>query len=477
MPTRELLTHSIDGKSVESVSGAHYDNVDPWSRQVRCQVSLGGPADVECAVSSASSTFRSGVWSEKTTEERGRILLRLADLLEHHADDLAMADTRDVGKPIARTRAVDVPRAAAIFRFFADHARLSTSEAFPTDSQHHAYSRFEPAGVVGVITPWNFPLLLEAWKVAPALAWGNTVVLKPAERSPTSATLIASLALEAGLPPGALNVVQGDGVAGHALAASPDIQRLSFTGSTATGRVVAQAAGANLVPVGLELGGKNANLVFADADLPSAVAWTAKAIFDNSGQVCLSGSRIYVHRDVLDEFTALLVDAAQSLRVGDPADPTTELGPLSSEAHFAKVSGYFGLVAAEGGRVLTGGPGDGWTFLPTVVTGVSSNGRISTEEIFGPFAVVVPFDDESEAVELANSLPYGLSALVFTRDLARAHRVSAALRTGLVWVNCYQIRDLRAPFGGQGISGMGRDGGTFSRDFLTEPKAVMMDLT
>jgi aminomuconate-semialdehyde/2-hydroxymuconate-6-semialdehyde dehydrogenase len=344
------------------------------------------------------------------------------------------------------------------------------------DDTHHAYSRFEPAGVVGSITPWNFPLLLAALKVAPALAWGNTVVLKPAEDSPSSAQLLAQLAVEAGLPPGALNVVQGGGDAGRALTTSEDIARLTFTGSTATGRLIARAAADNLLPVSLELGGKGANLVFEDADIDAAVDWSVKAIFSNSGQVCLAGSRIYVQQSILADFTQRLVAAANALRVGDPMDPDTQLGPLCSAAHAARVRTYFDLIASDGGDVRTGGPGDGWSFRPTVVTGLAADSRLCTEEIFGPLAVVAPFDDEHQAVELANSSPYGLTALVFTRDLARAHRVAATLRAGTVWVNCFSLRDLRAPFGGLGFSGVGRDGGLFSRDFFTEPKAVTMEL-
>jgi aminomuconate-semialdehyde/2-hydroxymuconate-6-semialdehyde dehydrogenase len=472
----ELVTHFIDGKSVESLTGDRGANVNPWTREVQSEVARGTRGDVQLAVAGAMNAFDTGPWPRMTFQQRGTVLVRLAELIETHGDELAMADTTDMGRPLVSTRGNDVARAATFFRFFADHARLATGDTYPTDATHHAYSRFEPAGVVGSITPWNFPLLLASLKVAPALAWGNTVVLKPAEDTPTSAHVLAELAVEAGLPSGALNVVQGTGAAGRALTASPDVDRLTFTGATATGRQIARAAADNLVPVSLELGGKGANLVFADADLDAAVEWSVKAIFSNSGQVCLAGSRIYVQQSIFADFTARLVAAADALRVGDPMDPETQLGPLASAAHFARVSSYFDRISSDGGEVLTGGAGRGWTFRPTVVTGLAAESSLCTEEIFGPLAVVQPFDDEQQAVELANSSSYGLTALAFTRDLARAHRVAAALRAGTVWVNCFSLRDLRAPFGGLGFSGVGRDGGLFSRDFFTEPKAVTMEL-
>jgi aminomuconate-semialdehyde/2-hydroxymuconate-6-semialdehyde dehydrogenase len=346
------------------------------------------------------------------------------------------------------------------------------------DTGHHAYSRFEPAGVVTAIAPWNFPLMLETWKVAPALAWGNTVVLKPAEDTPGSATILARLALEAGMPPGVLNVVHGYGPdsVGSALTENPAVDRITFTGESGTGRIISTAAAANLTPVSLELGGKGANLVFADADLDEAVSWSIKAIFTNAGQVCLAGSRLYVQRGVYEEFLDRFVAAAQALVIGDPKDPATQLGPVASEEHYKKVRSYVDGIAGDGGRLLTGGLGEGWTIKPTVVVDAPADARVCREEIFGPVVVVHPFDTEDEAVAQANDSPYGLNAMLFTQDLSRAHRVSAALRAGTVWVNCFFIRDLRAPFGGVGDSGVGREGGTFSREFFTEPKAVVMAL-
>ncbi|MCW2633483.1 MAG: aldehyde dehydrogenase [Pseudonocardia sp.] len=473
-----FIPHLIDGKEVESASGARFGDVDPWTRQQHAEVALGGAEDAQRAVDAARRAFDSGPWPRMGFAERGTVLHRLADLIIANGDELGLADTTDMGKPISDSTGKDVPRAAHNFRFFADHARLATGEVLPMDTGHHAYSRFEPAGVVTAIAPWNFPLMLETWKVAPALAWGNTVVLKPAEDTPGSATILARLALEAGMPPGVLNVVHGYGPdsVGSALTENPAVDRITFTGESGTGRIISTAAAANLTPVSLELGGKGANLVFADADLDEAVSWSIKAIFTNAGQVCLAGSRLYVQRGVYEEFLDRFVAAAQALVIGDPKDPATQLGPVASEEHYKKVRSYVDGIAGDGGRLLTGGLGEGWTIKPTVVVDAPADARVCREEIFGPVVVVHPFDTEDEAVAQANDSPYGLNAMLFTQDLSRAHRVSAALRAGTVWVNCFFIRDLRAPFGGVGDSGVGREGGTFSREFFTEPKAVVMAL-
>ncbi|MDT4926730.1 MAG: aminomuconate-semialdehyde/2-hydroxymuconate-6-semialdehyde dehydrogenase [Pseudonocardiales bacterium] len=474
----EFIPHVIDGREEESASGARFATVDPWTQQAHADVALGGAAEVNRAVAAARRAFDDGPWPRMGFGERGARLHKLADLIGEHADALAMADTLDMGKPITDARTKDVPRTVQNFRFFADHARLSAGDLLPMDSGHHAYTLFPPAGVVAAIAPWNFPMMLESWKVAPALAWGNTVVLKPAEDTPASATILARLALEAGFPPGVLNVVHGYGPdsAGAALTEHPDVDRITFTGESATGRVIARAAGANLTPVSLELGGKGANLVFDDADLDNAVDWSIKAIFTNAGQVCLAGSRLYVQRGAYHEFVRRFVTAAEAMVVGDPKDPATQLGPLASEGHYKKVRGFVEDVRAGSGRAVTGGLGDGWIVRPTVVLDAPLDSRVVCEEIFGPVVTVHPFDDEDEAVTMANDTRYGLNAMVFTENLSRAHRVSAALRAGSVWVNCFFIRDLRAPFGGVGDSGLGREGGTFSREFFTEPKAVVIQL-
>jgi aminomuconate-semialdehyde/2-hydroxymuconate-6-semialdehyde dehydrogenase len=469
----EFVPHVIDGQETESISGERFASVDPWTREPWAEVALGGADDADRAVQAARRAFDEGPWPRMGYAERGALLHRFADLIEANAELLALADSTDMGKPVSDARTRDVPRTAANYRFFADHARLATGDVLPMDTGHHAYTRYEPAGVVAAIAPWNFPLMLESWKVAPALAWGNTVVLKPAEDTPASATIMARLALEAGVPPGVFNVLHGYGPdsAGSALTEDPRVDRITFTGESGTGRIITGAAARNLTPVSLELGGKGANLVFADADLDAAVDWSIKAIFSNAGQVCLAGSRLYVERAVLDEFLARFVAAAEAMVIGDPRDPATEMGPLASETHFQKVRAY---VENPGGKILTGGLGDGWVVRPTIVADVPADAPLQCEEVFGPVVTVTPFDAEDEAVRAANNTPFGLNAMIFTENLSRAHRVAAQLRAGTIWTNCFFIRDLRAPFGGFGDSGWGREGGNYSREFFTEPKAVVM---
>lgn len=474
----ETFGHIIGGQEVMSVDGQTMLSVDPYTREPWASVALGSAADADRAVAAARDAFDNGPWARMGYEKRQQILHRLADLMMENADELAMADTRDMGKPITQAHH-DVARSAWNVRFFADHARLTAAETYPMDTGHHAYSTYGPAGVVVAISPWNFPLMLSTWKVAPALAWGNTVVLKPAEDTPVSVTIWARLALEAGVPPGVLNVVHGFGPdsVGEALTHNPDVDRITFTGESTTGKIISAAASQHLIPVSLELGGKGANIVFDDADLDNAVTWAIQAIFRNAGQVCLAGSRLFVQRGIYDQFMNRYVEAAQALKEGDPKDPATEFGPLASKTHFEKVTSYFDTLEADGGRVLTGGVGDGWFVDPTIIVDAPPAARVCIEEIFGPVVVVQPFDDEDEVVHIANDTKYGLNAMVFTENLSRAHRVADRLNAGTVWVNCFFIRDLRAPFGGVGESGVGREGGNFSREFFTEPKAVVMQIT
>lgn len=472
----ELFGHVIDGEEINAGDGPGFDSVDPYTGRPWARFPLGGGAEADLAVDSARRAFDSGPWPRMSRSERRAILHRLADLVLEKRRDLALADTRDMGKPVSQSLNKDVPRTAENLRFFADHAALTPAELYPSDTGHHAYTRYEPAGVVVAIAPWNFPLMLASWKIAPALAWGNTVVLKPAEDSPASVTILARLALEAGMPPGVLNVVHGYGPdsVGSALTGHARVDRVTFTGESATGTAVARAAATHLTPVSLELGGKGANVVFADADIEQAVEWSVRAAFTNAGQVCLAGSRLYVHRSIADEFTRRLCEAADQLVPGDPKDPATLLGPLSSEAHHRKVSGYLDSVAEWGGTVATGAAGPGLFVRPTVITGLPKEAPHRNEEVFGPLVTVTPFDTEDEVVAEVNNSPYGLNAMLFTENLSRAHRVAASLRVGTVWVNCFFVRDLRAPFGGVGRSGLGREGGTHSREFFTEPKAVVV---
>jgi len=471
--------HIIDGEEIGSLDGATFADVDPYTREPWATIALGGKADADRAVAVARKAFEEGPWPRMGYDKRHALIHRLADLMDEHADELAMADTRDMGKPITQAKH-DVARSAWNFRFFADHARMRTSDVYPMDSGHHAYTRYDPVGVIVAISPWNFPLMLATWKIAPALAWGNTVVLKPAEDTPTSVTILARLAIEAGFPPGVFNVVHGYGPdsAGAALTTNPDVDRITSTGESGTGKIISKVAADNLTPVSLELGGKGANIVFDDADLDNAVHWAVESIFRNAGQVCLAGSRLYVQRGIYEDFLVKYKAAAEAMIVGDPKDPATQFSPaLASEEHFTKVSSYLNEESFGGGHMLTGGVGDGWGVKPTIITDAGPNARVVKEEIFGPIVVATPFDTEEEVLALANDTRYGLNAMVFTENLSRAHRMAARLNAGTVWVNCFFIRDLRAPFGGQGDSGVGREGGDFSREFCTEPKAVVMQIT
>jgi aminomuconate-semialdehyde/2-hydroxymuconate-6-semialdehyde dehydrogenase len=473
----EKFGHFIGGSEVDSIDGERFDSINPWTREPWATVALGGAKDAEAAVAAARLAFDEGPWPRMGYAKRQGLLHKLADAMEAHADELASADSRDMGKPLAQCHH-DVARAALNFRFFADHAKMAMAENLPMDTGHHAYTRYEPAGVVVAIAPWNFPLMLETWKVAPALAWGNTVVLKPAEDTPTSATILARIAAEVGFPDGVFNVVHGYGPnsVGSALTSDSRVDRITFTGESGTGKIISKAAADNLTPVSLEMGGKNCNIVFADAALDNAVDWSIQSIFRNAGQICLSGSRLYVERPIFDTFVEQFVAKAEAMKFGDPLDPATEFGPLASEEHFLKVKGYVDTVEEAGGRMLTGGVGDGWFIKPTVLVDMPLDSPHVCEEIFGPVVVIHPFDTEEEVIALANDTEYGLDAQLFTENLHTAHRVAAKLDVGTVWVNCFFIRDLRAPFGGVGSSGVGREGGNFSREFFTEPKAIVMQI-
>lgn len=474
----ETVTHFIDNEHCESDDGGVFPDVNPFTREPWASVSLAQPTDAERAVASARRAFDEGPWPRMSPDERGQHLAALADLIDRNADDLARLDTTDMGKPITQAKGKDVPRAAHNFRFFADFARGVEDESIPASTGHHMYTRYEPSGVVAAIAPWNFPLMLETWKVAPALAFGNTVVLKPAEQSPASASTLAELAADAGFPPGVLNVIHGfgPGSAGETLTSSPGVDLVTFTGESNTGRAILAACAPTLKRVSFELGGKGANLVFADADLDNAVDWSLRAAFTNAGQVCLAGSRLYVQRPIYEDFVARFVAAAEAMTLGDPMEETTEVGPLASEEHFEKVTSYLDVAVDEGAKLQTGGVGEGWFVRPTVLTNVEPTMRVCREEIFGPVVTLQPFDTDDEAVALANDTRYGLNAMVFTESLRRAHRVAAQLRAGTVWVNCFFVRDLRAPFGGYGDSGIGREGGKFSREFFTEAKAIVMEV-
>lgn len=471
--------HYVGGAHVESASGAVFDKLDPATGEVLTQVPDGDARDVDQAVRAARAAFPA--WARTPAAERSRLLLAVADRIDARREELALAETRDTGKPIRLSRAVDIPRAAANFRFFATAILHTQSEAFRTDRQALNYTLHPPRGVAGLIAPWNLPVYLFSWKVAPALATGNTVVAKPSELTPTTAHLLTEIAQEVGLPPGVFNVVHGHGhKVGAALVAHPDVPTISFTGGTATGAEIARAAGPLFKKVALELGGKNPNLVFADADLDEALPAGVRSSFENQGQICLCGSRIFVERPLYRDYLDRLVAAARSLKIGDPLEEDTQQGALISARHRDRVEGYLRLAHEEGGEILCGGRrpridgrcADGYFLEPAVVAGLDPRCRVNQEEIFGPVVTVSPFDREAEAVEMANATPFGLSASVWTRDLGRAHRVAERLECGTVWVNCWLLRDLRVPFGGVKSSGVGREGGDEALRFFTEPKTV-----
>jgi aminomuconate-semialdehyde/2-hydroxymuconate-6-semialdehyde dehydrogenase len=418
--------------------------------------------------------------------ERKRILHRVADGIDARADDLARWETRDMGKPIREAAGKDIPRCAYNFRFFADYAEHLATRAFDQPSAGvFSYELREPLGVAAAISPWNFPLMLLTWKVAPALAFGCTVVAKPAEQSPVTASILAEIVAEADVPPGVFNVVQGFGpdAAGEELTVHPGVDAVTFTGESATGRIIMRNAAATLKKLSFEMGGKSANIVFADADLDAAVDGAILGAFSNQGEVCLAGTRLLVQRPVYDEFVQRFAERAEALVVGDPRQDATAVGPLVTPEHMDKVLSYIELARDEGAKLLTGGrrltDGDlarGNYVAPTVFADADNSMRVCQEEIFGPVEMVLPFDQVDEAIALANQSRYGLAGMVWTTNLNTAHRVARGVRTGTMWVNCFFVRDLRAPFGGYKDSGIGREGGDYSSEFFTESKAVVMKL-
>jgi len=472
------LANFINGKFVPPRSDAYFDDVNPATAEVIAAIPDSDERDVDDAVRAAKAAFPA--WSRRTAAERSNLLLKLADLIEKNLDELARTESIDNGKTISLAKRLDIPRAVANFRFFATAILHQSSDAHLMDAAALNYTLRQPLGVVGLISPWNLPLYLLSWKIAPAIAAGNTCVAKPSELTPLTANRLAELSLEAGIPPGVINIVHGYGnKAGRALTCHDDVAAISFTGGTVTGSAVAANAAPRFKKLSLELGGKNPNLIFADADLDDAIATSIRSSFWNQGEICLCGSRIFVERSIHDEFVTRFAAAAKKLRIGDPLAESTDVGALISDAHLQKVMGYIDLAAKEGGTIVAGGhrvERPGYFVEPTIITGLGCDCRVLQEEIFGPVVTITPFDSEGEAVTFANSTRYGLSATIWTRDLSRAHRVAASLDAGTIWINCWLLRDLRVPFGGMKESGVGREGGFESLAFFTEAKNVCVKI-
>jgi aldehyde dehydrogenase (NAD+) len=471
----------INNRWVASESGKTFGTVNPSTGEEICQVAEADVADVDNAVRAARAAFEQGPWRKMNASERGQLLHRLADLIENNADKLAQIESLDNGKPVSVAKRVDVAKTVACYRYFAGWADKVQGRTIPIDGDFFCYTRHEPIGVVGQIIPWNYPMLMQAWKLAPALATGNTIVMKPAEQTPLSALRIGELIVEAGFPEGVVNLLPGFGpTAGAAIARHMDVDKVAFTGSTEIGRLIMEAAAkSNLKKVTLELGGKNPNIVFADTDLDEALEGAHMGLFVNQGQSCCSGSRVFVEEKIYGEFVERSVARALKRRVGDPLDPRTEQGPQVDQSQFDKVMGYIESGRSEGATLACGGDrvGDrGYFIQPTVFADVRDDMKIAKEEIFGPVMSVLPFRDLDEVITRANHTNYGLAAGVWTRDIKKAHAIANGVRAGTVWVNCYHVLDTRAPFGGFKQSGTGRELGEYGLQQYSEVKTVIVRL-
>jgi aldehyde dehydrogenase (NAD+) len=470
----------IDGKWKNSASGKTFETINPATEEVIAHVAEGDATDIDLAVRAARKAFESGPWRKTDARDRGRLMYKLADLIESHIDELAELETLDNGKPIGESRNADLPLVIDCLRYYAGWADKIHGQTIPVRGRYFCYTKREPVGVVGQIIPWNFPMLMVAWKWGPALVAGCTVVLKPAEQTPLSALRMGELALEAGFPAGVINIVPGYGeTAGDALVKHPGVDKIAFTGSTEVGRIIMRNAAGTFKRVTLELGGKSPNIVFADADLDAAVNGAMLGLFLNQGQCCCAGSRLLVEDRVYTPMVERLAAASEKRKLGDPFDPTTEQGPQVDKTQFDKVLGYIESGKKQGARCVTGGErfgSKGYFIKPTVFADVKDSMKIATEEIFGPVMQVLKFKELDEVVERANTTDYGLAAAVWTRDIKKAHAVADRIRAGTVWVNCYDVFDAAAPFGGYKASGIGRELGEKALDNYTETKTVTVAL-
>ncbi len=482
MKREKYIKNYIGGSLVDPVSNQYLDNVNPATGEIYSFIPDSEARDVEAAVEAARQAFPE--WAAKPADVRGRFLERIADLINQNLEDFAETESIDNGKPVSLARTVDIPRAVNNFRFFASAIRAFASESHAMEEGAINYTLRQPLGITGCISPWNLPLYLFTWKIAPALAAGNCVIAKPSEITPMTAFLLSQVCQEAGLPPGVLNIVHGTGPrAGQAIVEHPDIKAISFTGGTATGKQIAATAAPMFKKLSLELGGKNPNIIFADCDWEKMMQTTIRSSFSNQGQICLCGSRIFIERPVYERFKKEFVEKVRLLHVGDPLSENTQLGAVVSRAHQEKILSYIALAQEEGGKVLCGGRvpevnkrcENGFFVEPTVIEGLPYTCRTNQEEIFGPVVTLTPFDSKEEALMMANSTMYGLAATIWTENLTRAHRLAARIQSGIVWINCWMVRDLRTPFGGMKSSGMGREGGFEALRFFTEAKNVCIN--
>lgn len=474
----------IDGKWVEAISGKRLETINPASEEVLTTVAEGDEADVDQAVKAARKALEDGPWAKMSARDRQKLLWKIGQLVADHAQELGTLETLDNGKPIFESTRIDMPFVAECFQYYAGWATKWHGETIPVPGNYFNYTLREPVGVVGAIVAWNFPLLLASWKIAPALAMGNTVVLKPAEQTPLSALRFAALCQEAGLPDGVLNVVTGYGpTAGAALVRHPEVDKIAFTGETATGRIIMREAAGTLKRVSLELGGKSPNIVLADADLDAAARGAINAIFYGKGEVCAAGSRLFVERSVHDQLLSKVLERSQSIQPGDPMNPKTRLGALVSKEQMAKVLSYIDIGKRSEAKLLTGGgradigTGKGFFVQPTIFDGVSPDNKIAQEEIFGPVLAALEFTDVEDAIKKANATVYGLAAAVWTRDVKKAHYVARRLKAGTVWVNMYNMMSTESPFGGYRQSGFGRELGAHALELYTQVKSVWVDLS
>ena len=477
------IKNFINGKLVPPNSGEYFDNSSPVDGKVYSQIPDSDGTDIDTAVSAAKEAFKT--WSKLSKKDRHNHIMQLAVEIDNNFDELVAAESKDNGKPEHLARSVDIPRASENFRFFATASLHFDSEVHEMDGKALNYTLRQPVGVVGCISPWNLPLYVLTWKIAPALAAGNTVVAKPSEITPLTAYLFSEICQKANFPKGVLNIVHGYGhKVGDALSRHSDVPVISFTGGTATGEKIAAVAAPMFKKLSLELGGKNPNIIFADAEFDNSVDMAVKAAFSNQGQICLCGSRLFVQNSIYEKFKDAFVEKTNLLKVGNPKDDTSNLGAVVSKQHLEKILECIELAKTEGGKILTGGNrviidgelSNGYYIEPTIIEGLSHSCRTNQEEIFGPVVSIIPFKTEEEVIEMANSTKYGLSASIFTKDVSRAHRVAAEIDAGIVWVNTWMLRDLRIPFGGMKNSGVGREGGFKSLQFFTEPKNVCIKI-